>query len=245
MCSCGSHRRQRVDPGQHVVVVGDQPGQLERGRDEDRPAEPDARIFLEHAHEASDSIAAVAFACDEDGRSPPAVLREPASHELAQRLEVALQPEVLLRIGRVVLLVVLLVVLRHVALLGLDHTAEPCSDGIDEHEVGELEPRRLVLHESRWHFRERAVRRKGHALRADHAEVQIRRRGSRTAVEDEHHRPIAGATRGDVRDGQDLRSRFLLLAQHQPLRARHVVDRCCSARPVGGRRRARGRRAQP
>ena len=44
---------------------------------------------------------------------------------------------------------------------------------------------------------------------------------------------------GDIRDGEDLRGRLLLLPQHQPLRARRVVDRRCSTGPGGGSLRPR------
>ena len=172
---------------------------------------------------ATDAIAAVALAGDEDGRAPAAVLGEPAAHELAERLEVALVPEVLLRVGRVVGLAA--AVLAVALLLGLDHAAEAGSDGIDEHEVGESEPRRLVLDELGRHRRQRAVGREVDALRTDGAHVQVGRRRTRPAVEDERHGPRAVAVSGDVRDREDLRRGLLLLAQHRPLARRRVLDR--------------------
>ena len=66
------------------------------------PFSPMPGALLQHPREAADAVAAVALAGDEDGRAPAAVLGEPAAHELAQRLEVALVAEVLLRVRRVV-----------------------------------------------------------------------------------------------------------------------------------------------
>ena len=151
----GGHRRQRVDPGEDVVVARAQRRDLQRGRDQDRAVQPDAGALLEHPHQPPDAIAAVALARDEDRRSPAAVARQPAAHELAQRLEVALLAEVLVRVGGVALLVVLL---RGGLRLALDDPAEARSDRIDEHEIGEGEPGRLVLHEPRRQIRKRAVR---------------------------------------------------------------------------------------
>ena len=95
--------------------------------------------------------------------------------------------------------------------LVVDDAAEAGPDRIDEHEIGEGEPRRLVLHEPRRHLRERPVRRERDALRADRPEMEERRRRTRPAVEDEHHRTVVIAGVGDVRDGEDLGGRLLLL----------------------------------
>src|SRR5262249_61075350 len=103
------------------------------------------------------------------------------AHELTGRLEVALVPEVLLRICPVLRLAALL---RVRLLLGLDDSAEAGADRVDEDEVAEGEPRRLVLDEARGHRRERAVGGELDALRADRAHVQVRRRRSRAPVED-------------------------------------------------------------
>ena len=172
----GGHGRDAVDPAEDVVVGRREAGDLERGRDEDRAVQPDARALLEHPREPADAVAAVALARDEHGRAPAAVLGEPAAHELAERLEVALVPEVLLRVGSVVRLRALLAV---ALLLRLDDAAEAGADRVDEHEVGEREPGRLVLDEPRGHRRQRPVRREVDALRADRAHVQVGRRGSR------------------------------------------------------------------
>ena len=204
----GGHRGKQVDPSEDVVVAREQRRDLERGRDQDGAVEADPGRFLKEAHEPSDAISPVALAGDEDGRAPAALRREPAPHELAERFEIASLPEVLLRVGRVFFL---LLVLRVVLALLLDDAAEAGPDRIDEHEIGEGEPRRLVLHEPRRHLRERPVRRERDALRADHAEMKKRRRRTRPSVEDEHHRPVVIADVGDVRHGEDLRGRLLLL----------------------------------
>ena len=185
----GGHRRHAVDPAEDVVVGRREAGDLERRRDEDRAVQADARRLLQHAREPTDAIAAVALARDEDRRAPAAVLGEPAPHELAERLEVALVPEVLLRVGRVVGLA------RRPwpspFFSGSITRLKPVPTGIDEHEVGEREPRRLVLDEPRRHRRQRPVRREVDALRPDGAHVQVRRRRARAAVEDERHGPVA------------------------------------------------------
>ena len=228
---CG-HRRKQVDPSENVVVAREQRRDLERGRDQDRSVETDPGRFLKHAHEPSDAISPVALAGDEHGRAPAALRREPAPHELAERLEIAPLPEILLRIGRVF---VLLLALPVVLALVVDDATEPGPDRIDEHEIGESEPRRLVLHEPRRHLRQRPVRRERDTLRPDRPEMEERGRRTGPSVEDEHHRPAVVPGAGDVRDGEDLGGRFLLLAQHDPLRGRGVVDRLGPARPGGGR----------
>ena len=136
---CG-HRRHAVDPAEDVVVGGVEPRDLQCRRDEDRSVQADAGRLLEHASEPPDAVAAVALARDEDRRSPAPVVGEPAAHELTERLEVALVAEVLLRIGGVLRL---RVALGLGLLLGrLDDAAEARTDGVDEHEVGEREPKR-------------------------------------------------------------------------------------------------------
>ena len=158
--------------------------------------------------------------------------RQPPAHELAQRLEVALLAEVLLRIGRVVSVLLLLRVLALV--LVLDHAAEARADGIDEHEVAEGEPRCLVLDESRRHRGKRAVRREVDPLRTDRSHVEVGRGCARAAVEDERDGPFLVASLGDVRHGEDLGRRLLLLPQDDPLRGRAVVDRRLAPCPGGG-----------
>ena len=69
--------------------------------------------------------------------------------------------------------------------------AEARPDRIDEDEIGEREPRRLVLDEAWRHRRQRPVRREVDALRPDRAHVQVRRRRARPAVEHERHRAVA------------------------------------------------------
>ena len=227
----GGHGRDAVDPAEDVVVGRREAGDLERGRDEDRAVQPDAGALLEHPREAADAVAAVALARDEHRRAPAAVLGEPATHELAKRLEVALVPEVLLRVGGVLRLRALLGL---VLLLRLDDAAEAGAHRVDEHEVGEREPGRLVLDEPRGHRRQRPVRREVDALRADRTHVQVGRSGSGPAVEDEGHGSVAIALPGDVRDREDLGRRLLLLAQHSPLPGRRVLDGLAAAPPRSG-----------
>ena len=230
----GGHRRQRVEPRQDVVVARVQRRDLERGRDEDRAVQADPGRLLKHPRQPAHPVAPVALARDEDGRAPPPVAREPAAHELAQRLEVALLPEVLLGIAGVLLLPVL----RRPVALALDDAAETRAYRVDEDKVGEGEPRRLVLHEPGRHRRQRPIRGEGNALRAHDTQVQVRGRGSGAAVEDEHHGTTRIAHVGDVGDGEDLRRGLLLLAQHEPLRACRVVDRGRSAGPGAARLRS-------
>jgi hypothetical protein len=137
------------------------------------------------------------------------VAGQPARHELAQRFEIAVLPEVLLGIEGVVLLVPLVLLVLRV--LALDDAAESGSDRIDEDEVAEGQPGRLVLHEARGHCRQRAVRREVDPLRPDGAHVEVGGGGTRTAVEDERDRSTLLLTAGHVRDGEDLRGRLLLL----------------------------------
>src|SRR5207302_7284555 len=94
------HGGKQVYPREDVIVARRERRDLESGRDQDRSAEPDPRALLEYPHQAADAVPAVALAGDEDGRTPPIVPRQPAGHELAQRLEVALEAEVLLRVVR-------------------------------------------------------------------------------------------------------------------------------------------------
>ena len=235
----GRHRRNAVEPGQHVVVGRREAGDLERRRDEDRAVEPDARRLLQLAREPSHAVAAVALARDEDRRAPAAVLREPAAHELAQRLEVALVAEVLLRIGRA--LVRLAAVLAVRLLVRFDHAAEARPHRIDEHEIGEREPRRLVLDEAWRHRRQRPVGREVDALRAHCSHVQVRRCRAGPAVEHERHRAVARAVRGDVGDREDLGRRLLLLAQDGPLARGRVLERLSALSPRPRGLGARGR----
>ena len=185
-----------------------------------------------------DAVAAVALARDEHGRPPAAVARQPAADELRQRLEVALVAEVLLRVRLVARArrVFLLVVLLLLAVL-LDDPAEARSDGVDEDEIREREPGLVVLDEPRRHRRQRAVRRKVDALWPDGADVQVRGRCSRPAVEHERHRPVEVAALGDVRDGEDLRRRLLLLPEDEPFRGRRVRDVVPRPRGRGAARR--------
>ena len=176
------HGGHAVDPAEDVVVRRREAGDLERRRDEDGAVQADARGLLQRPHEAADPVAAVALAGDEDRRAPAPVLREPAAHELAERLEVALVAEVLLGIGGVVGLCAVLAV---ALLVGLDDAAEAGPDRIDEDEIREREPRGLVLDQLRGELGQRAVRRERDPLRPDRAHVQVRRRGARPAVEDE------------------------------------------------------------
>src|SRR5439155_12479253 len=124
-------------------------------------------------------------------RAPAVVLGEPARHELAERLEIALLAEVLVRIrllvgaGLALALRLLLLLLA----LRLDDAAEAGADRVDEDEVGEREPRGLVLDELRRRGGHRPVDRERDPLRADGAHVQVRRRRAGTAVEDERDRP--------------------------------------------------------
>ena len=224
------HRRQGVDPAQDVVVRRVQRADLEGRGDEDRAVEADPGSLLQHAHEAADAVAAVALAGDEHRRGPPAVRGQPTPHELGERLEVALLPEVLLRVDGLVLVLARAPVGSLLLLLALDHAAEAGADRVDEHEVGEREPGRLVLLQPRRHLRERAVRGERDALRPDGAEVKVRRRGPRAAVEDERDRPRLVRVR-HVGDGEDLRSRLVLLAQDDPARRRRVRERRVSAAP--------------
>jgi hypothetical protein len=163
------------------------------------------------------------------------VAGDPAAHELAERLEVALVAEVLLRAALGLLLLLTILALA----LGLDHAAEAGAHRIDEHQVGERQPRLIVRHEPGRHPRQRSVRRKCHPYWPDGAHVQERRRCTRATVEDEGHRTIAAAL-GDVGDREDLRRRLLLLAQHGPARARGVLERRARRNP--GRRGLRPRR---
>ena len=185
------HRRHAVDPAEHVVVGRREAGDLERRRDEDRAVQADARRLLEHAREPSDAVAAVALARDEDRRAPAAVLGEPAAHELAQRLEVALVAEVLLRVGRVSS-GLRRRPCRRAFFSGSITRLKPVPTGSTNTRSEKREPRRLVLDEARRHRRQRPVRREVDALRADGAHVQVRRRSARAAVEDERDRAIPG-----------------------------------------------------
>ena len=230
------HRRQEIDPREHVVIGRHERCELERGRDQDRAVQPDSRGLLQHAHEPADAVPAVALAGDEDRRAPPAVPGEPAAHELAERLEIALVAEVLRGGASTVLLFLLLAVLG----LVLDDAAEAGAHRIDEHEVGEREPRLLVLHEARRHRRQRAVGRERDPRRPDGTHVQIRRRRPRSTVEDEGHRPVAISLR-DVRNREDLRRRPLLLAQDDPVATGVVVNRQAVRGPRGGHLRPRRR----
>ena len=131
------HGGHAVDPAEDVVVRRREAGYLEGRRDEDGAVQADARGLLQRPSEAADPIAAVALAGDEHRRAPAPVLREPAAHELAERLEVALVAEVLLGIGGVVGLCAVLAV---ALLVGLDRAAEAGPDRIDEDEIREREP---------------------------------------------------------------------------------------------------------
>jgi hypothetical protein len=156
-------------------------------------------------------------------------LGEPAAHELAQRLEVALVPEVLLGVGHVVRR--LRILLLGLLLGRLDDAAEAGPDGIDDDQVGEGKPGRFVLDETCRHGGQRAVGREVHPLWPHGTHVQVRRGGSRAAVEDERHRAAAIVTARDVRDGEDFRGGLLLLAKHCPLRRRGVLDRLSPTAP--------------
>ncbi len=141
-------------------------------------------------------------------------------HELAERLEVALLAEVLVRIRLLAFALLrraLLLPLLLALLVGLDDAAEAGADGVDEDEVGEREPRGLVLDELRRQLGQRPVGRKVDALRADGAHVQERGRGARPAVEDERDGP---------RRGRRLRRRT------RRRRSRRRASPSCAGRPT-------------
>ena len=148
------------------------------------------------------------------------LLGEPAAHELAQRLEVALVAEVLLRVGAssgfcAVLAVVLLARARSTRL-------KPVPTGSTKTRSVNASHDSSFSTSARRHRRQRAVRRERDPLRPDGAHVQVRGRGAGPAVEDEGHRPVGVAAVRDVRDREDLRRGLLLLPQHDPLRGRGV-----------------------
>ena len=89
--------------------------------------------------------------------------------------------------------------------------------------------------------RQRPVGREVDPLRPDRADVQVRGRRARPAVEDERHGPVEVVAVGDVRDGEDLRRRLLLLAQHEPLRGGRVRRCRSTSRWTPRRAAARGR----
>src|SRR5439155_19574390 len=86
-----------------------------------------------------------------------------------------------------------------------------------------------------------AIGREGHADGTNRAHVEVRRRSAWAAVEDERDRPRPVGARRDVRDGEDLGGRLLLLPENEELRRRGVVERLVAALPGFGGLGALGR----
>jgi hypothetical protein len=120
----GGQRREKRHPRQGRVVGLAPPAEVEHGRDQRHAAQADAVLALEPLGDQRAAEAAVALAGEKGGRGGAAVRRQPAGDEVRQRLRVAVHRKVA----------------RAQLVGGLHEPAEAGPHGIDEDEVGEVEP---------------------------------------------------------------------------------------------------------
>src|SRR5436305_12682073 len=129
-------------------------------------------LELQLSHDLRPANAAIALACDVFRRGQPVVLLEPAADHQRNRIDIAIDRiEPLPRI-----------------LTTRNKTAVAGADGIDEDEIGKVEPGlRVRLHLGRRRWRKPlAVERQ--PPWPDRTELEPRRRGARPAIEQERHR---------------------------------------------------------
>ena len=98
--------------------------EVEQGRNQDQPAHADALLGLQIAHDLRTADAAIALAGDEFRRQQTIVFFQPAPDHQRDRADVAVD-----RVEP----------LAHI-LAGRDEAAVAGADGIDEDEIGEVEP---------------------------------------------------------------------------------------------------------
>ena len=114
---------------------------VEQGRDHDQPAHADALLGLQVAHDLRTADAAIALAGDEFRRQQAIVFFQPATDHQRDRADIAvdgIEP------------------LAHI-FAGRDETAVAGADGIDEDEIGEVEPGLGIGQQIRRRGRHRAV----------------------------------------------------------------------------------------
>ena len=164
-----------------VVALREAGGlEVQDGRDQHDAVEGDP-LLDEVTGQPRRARGPVALADQEEWRAPALVAAEVEADELAHRFDVALNaPELL-------------------AQLRLHRPAVPGPHGVDEDEVGLVEPALIVVDELIGRRRHAAVVEHLHALGADRPQVQPYRGGAGPAVEREHQRPLrrgAGALGG-------------------------------------------------
>src|SRR6185437_14646762 len=98
--------------------------EVEHGRDQDQSLDPDALLGLQIAHELGAANGAIAFAGDEFRRQQAVVFLEPAADHHGKRADVAVDGEEFLAD----------------VFAGRHEAAVTGADGIDEDEIGEVEP---------------------------------------------------------------------------------------------------------
>ena len=149
------HRRQPRDPAKRGVASA-APAEIERCRHQHKPADPNA-LVVELARKPRRADAAVALAGNEFLRRLASVLLDPLAHEGRKHVDVAIdRPELLAHL-----------------VARVDEAAVACTDGIDEHEVGEIEPGFGIGDDGRRRRRRDAIERQ--PPRTHRAKMQIGR----------------------------------------------------------------------
>ena len=148
---------------------------VEQRRHQNEPPHPDALVDLQIAHDLRPANPAIAFTGDEFRRQQPIGFLQPAADHERDRVDVAVD-----RIEP----------LAHL-LAGRDEAAVAGADGIDEDQIGKVEPGLGVGHQIRRRGGRHRVGVDGEPPRSGRAELQPGRGRARPAIEQEGHRPGA------------------------------------------------------
>ena len=144
---------------------------VEQGRNQDQPAYADTLLGLQ-VNDFRTANAAIALACHEFRRQQPVVFFQPAPDHQRNRTDVAVDRKE---------------PLAHV-LAGRDEAAEAGADGIDENEIGEVEPGLGIGQHVRRRGRHRAIAADRQPPRPA-APNCSQAEDARAAVEQKRHRP--------------------------------------------------------
>jgi hypothetical protein len=206
-----------VGTGERGSLVGGQVPERQRQADEHRPAHT-SPATLERFGDRSRARHAVAFT----RQKQRGIVRVKAvsidANELGDRLRVAAR---LIELGSV---------------LGFDRPAVAGADGIDEDEIGEVEPAAAVVHRHRW----RSGCTRPETPRSKPQQMDERRTGAGAAIPEKRERP--GRCRGRPlhrvggKEHLAVHLAGLVVANREPARARRVAERCAADHHLTGGR---------
>ena len=178
----------KVEDVRQIVPLGE----LHRLEIQNRRHEHDAiegdPAFDQIARKARGARGSVAFAHQKQRRCPALITGQVQADELTHRLDIAVDaPEFLPQ-------------------LRFCRAAVARAHRIDEHKVGLIEPRVLVVHQMERRSGHAAIRQHHHAFGPNGAQMQPHRRGTRPAIEGEHQRTAAGVANAveRIRDEKDV-----------------------------------------